>query len=244
VAKEWPRYEFEALSRRRTAQGERLIALWHALPAPDRPAWTQALDPGRYLDTAEQPLTALTMRIVEWVRPDVAQFTRRRLAYAEMQERQAVGGSKIVRVEAGEIQAAPRRYERLPPDLHRRVELLRAVLLEVDPHTLDYWLDGFLRDLYPEKQIAFMERTAAMVQEAILVVDWLQARTPEDPSALAVRRHAAATHRDVYAMVRTLQDDPAADDRLADFCARFGEEVANTVGAIVQSPEVIEVLGP
>src|SRR5262249_14167436 len=43
IAKEWPRYEFDALSERRTGKGEPLITLWHGLNPEERPAWTQRL---------------------------------------------------------------------------------------------------------------------------------------------------------------------------------------------------------
>jgi hypothetical protein len=76
ITKKWPLLEFDALSKRQ-AQGDRLIALWHNLPPEKRPEWTRSLDPEKSLDTAELPLTALTMRILEWVRPDLARFIQR-----------------------------------------------------------------------------------------------------------------------------------------------------------------------
>jgi hypothetical protein len=59
IAKEWPRYEFDALCQRRTEQGGRLIILWHTLAQEDRPEWTRALDLEKCLDTATQPLTGV-----------------------------------------------------------------------------------------------------------------------------------------------------------------------------------------
>jgi hypothetical protein len=126
IAKEWPRYEFDALFQRRTEQGGRLIILWHTLAQEDRPEWTKALDLEKCLDTATQPLTALTVRVLEWVRPDLAQFTQRRLAHAAMLEREAQGQAKKRRVDGSELHLPPRRYERLPATLVDRVQLLRA----------------------------------------------------------------------------------------------------------------------
>jgi hypothetical protein len=83
---------------------------------------------------------------------------------------------KIIRVDASQVGPPSRRYERLPAALEDRVQLLRAVLFEVAPHRMEYWLEGFLRDYTPERQIAFWERSAAMYQEAVCVVDWLQER--------------------------------------------------------------------
>lgn len=241
IAKAWPRYEFDALCQRRTEQGERLIPLWHGLVPENRPAWTSALAPEKCLDTAAQPLTALTMQIVEWVRPDVAQYTQRRLAYAAMLERQAQGQLKTEQVKSSQIAPSPRRYARLPASLVERVQLLRAVLDEVAPHSIEYWLDGFLRDYTPERQIAFWEHLAAMYQEAICVIDWWQERS-QPRGAKATRRGVKVDHHDVYKM-SILLTQATALEHLAEFRRKYPEEIVNIVLGILESPTVIEVLG-
>jgi hypothetical protein len=239
ITKDWPRYELDALRQRHTEQGERLLTLWHALAEEDRPEWTKALDPEKCLDTATQPITALTMRVVEWVRPDLARFTQRRVAYAAMMERQVQGQLKTIR---GPNALPPRRYERLPAALLDRVDLLRAVLSEVNPHSMEFWLEGFLRDYTPERQIAFWERTAAMYQEAVCVIDWLQARTQHGLFQIFKRRRPTVGHFDVYNMINRLQNSATAEDDLSEFRLKYPEEIVNTVLGILGSPTVIELL--
>ena len=230
ITKKWPLLEFDALSKRQ-AQGDRLIALWHNLPSDKRPDWTRSLDPEKALDTAELPLTALTMRILEWVRPDLARFIQRKLAYQALQERRARGEFKTVTKQYGELEIRDRLIDRLPPALVNRVDLVRAVLAEVNPHSLEYWLDGFMRDYRPEVNIADWERIAAMYQEAILAVDFLSKGT------------AAVSHADVYWMISQLTSPfVSLDEVLPLMHEKYPEKTVNTILAIISSPTVIEIL--
>lgn len=243
IAKEWPRYEFDALRERRTGKGEPLITLWHALGPKDRPGWTQGLDPEKSLDTAEQPITALALRILEWVRPDRARFIRHQLSYTAFQERLAHGQVPLKNVDPSQIVVAPRRYERLPPVLVDRVALVQATLLEVRPHSLKYWLDGFQRDYAPEHQIAFWERYAAMYLEAVFVIDWLQDRSRKGVFQIFKRKVPKVEHSDVNNMLDGLLNSGAAQERLSGFRQKYPESIVNAIAEISQSSTAIEVLG-
>jgi hypothetical protein len=243
IAKEWPRYEFDALCERQTATGAPLIALWHSLAPDDRPAWTHGLDREKSLDTAAQPITALAMRILEWVRPDRARFIQRQLAYTAVQVRQAQGQVPLKDIDPGQIGVAPRRYERLPKALVDRVALVQATLLEVRPNSLTYWIDGFLRDYAPEHQIAFWERYAAMYLEAVCVVDWLQEKSRKGLFQIFKSRTPKVGHSDVNYMLDGLLNSGATQERLSEFRQTYPDDIVDKIAAISQSSTVIEVLG-
>ncbi len=231
ITKKWPRIEFDSLSQRQ-AKSDRLIALWHNLPTENRPDWTEALDPEKSLDTADLPITALTMRILEWVRPDLARFIQRKLAYQAAQEQMAQNDQKTVSMKSGELNLAPRQNERLPAVLVDRVNLLRAVLSEVYPHTLEYWIEGFLRDYRPEANIADWERLAAMYQEAVFIIDNLEQGTEQQ-----------VAHADVYWMIQQLTNPfLSKDEVLPEIRRKYPENIVNVILNIIESPTVIEVL--
>jgi len=231
ITKKWPRIEFDTLSQRQ-AKSDRLIALWHNLPPENRPEWTQALDPEKSLDTADLPITALTMQVLEWVRPDLARFIQRKLAYHATQEQLAQDDLKTKSIKSSELKLPPRFNERLPAVLVDRVNLLRAVLSEVYPHTLEYWLEGFLRDYRPEANIADWERLAAMYQEAVNIIDYLQQGTEQQVS-----------HTDVFRVIDHLTSPFVSKDKvLQDIRQKFPENIVNVVLNIIASPIVIEVL--
>ncbi|MDP3610816.1 MAG: toll/interleukin-1 receptor domain-containing protein, partial [Rubrivivax sp.] len=101
VAKEWPRYEFDALRHRHTERGERLITLWHGLRVDDAPPWAQGLDGVQGLDSSAQSTTELAMNILKRVRPDLARHVQRRLEHRAALERQRIGQTPTQRVQFG-----------------------------------------------------------------------------------------------------------------------------------------------
>jgi hypothetical protein len=61
----------------------------------------------------------------------------------------------------------PRSQERtrLEEPIVRRVRLLRAALWPVYPHSMDFWLDGFEREVAPEREIGWWEHVTACFLE-------------------------------------------------------------------------------
>ncbi|MCU0812742.1 MAG: hypothetical protein MUE59_17290, partial [Thiobacillaceae bacterium] len=56
-------------------------------------------------------ITALAMRILEWVRPDRARFVQHQITYTAFQERLAHGQVPLKNVDPSQIVVAARRYE-------------------------------------------------------------------------------------------------------------------------------------
>jgi hypothetical protein len=54
------------------------------------------------------------------------------------------------------------KHKSLSTDQLRRVARLREVLSEAYPMTMEAWIDGFLRDLDPEREIRILEAIAAV----------------------------------------------------------------------------------
>jgi hypothetical protein len=217
--------------------------LWHGLNPQERPAWTQRLDPEKILDTASQPITVLAMRILEWVRPDRGRFIRHQLAYTAAQERQSQGMVPLKDIEPGHLDVAPRLHTRLPPALEDRVALVQAILPEVRPHSLEFWIDGFLRDHAPEYNVAWWERYAAMYLEAVCGVDWLQEKSRKGVFQIFRRQAPRVEHADVDIMLDGLLHAGAVQERLSEFQQRYPANIMDVIAAIIQSPTVIEVLG-
>jgi len=62
-------------------------------------------------------------------------------------------------------QERPDRHEKLSDPLVSRVRTIRAALLSVYPHTMEFWLDGFKRDVEPEKEVLWWEHISACFLE-------------------------------------------------------------------------------
>ncbi len=65
------------------------------------------------------------------------------------------------------LHRGPRRHDTLTSDQLQRIARLQDVLREVYPMTLDGWVDGFARDVHPEKEIQIIEAAAAVYQQLI-----------------------------------------------------------------------------
>jgi hypothetical protein len=57
---------------------------------------------------------------------------------------------------------APIQHDILAPDQLQRIARLQNVLREVNPMTLDGWVDSFLRETNPEKEISIYESVAVV----------------------------------------------------------------------------------
>jgi hypothetical protein len=75
-----------------------------------------------------------------------------------------------------------RKHEALSHEQLQRVARLRAVLAEVDPPTLEEWVDAFKRDLDPESEIRLVEASAVVYQRLTAQVSL----SPDEKSRLWV----------------------------------------------------------
>jgi hypothetical protein len=67
-------------------------------------------------------------------------------------------------VRASDVQPGPIRHLQLPADLEARIRGFEPIFAEVYPKSHEEWLDGFMRDLNPEAEIAIWEAIAAAYQ--------------------------------------------------------------------------------
>lgn len=237
VNKEWPMYEFEAL-RSRADDDARLLTLWHGMTREDGPSWVSGLDPSTDLESGTESITALAREVLASVRPDLARFVETRRGHQGLLGRPEE--EKVFkRINSSEVPPGDRNFDRLPKELVERVRLIRVMLFDGDPHSMDFWLEGFLRDYNPEREVAHWERIAAMMGEARLAIDSLQ--TPA--KGIFKRRKSSPTvgPADIYKMLLMVD---WSEQLLPQFRERYPEEILNVVLSIISSPTVIDVLDP
>ena len=64
------------------------------------------------------------------------------------------------RVKLSDLKPGPLRHLTLPQDLVTRIKYIHSVLGEHYGATIEHWLEGFQRDMHPEKEVAIWESTA------------------------------------------------------------------------------------
>ena len=86
---------------------------------------------------------------------------------------------KVKKIDLTGIRKGPIRHEKLSDALISRVRAIRAALLSVYPHTMEFWLDGFKRDVEPEKEVLWWEHLSACFLEYY----WTKCQGEEQASA-------------------------------------------------------------
>jgi len=76
-----------------------------------------------------------------------------------------VAKGKVKKIDLTGIRKGPVRHEKLSDALISRVRAIRAALLSAYPHTMEFWLDGFKRDMEPEKEILWWEHLSVCFLE-------------------------------------------------------------------------------
>jgi hypothetical protein len=104
----------------------------------------------------------IAVQVIEVVRPDIFERIHRRIAHIL-----ALTKAKIENISVEDIHAGPIRHKRLPSDLVGRIRLVRASLLGVYTHSMEFWLDGFKRDSHPSNEVAYWEHVAAVYTEYV-----------------------------------------------------------------------------
>jgi len=102
----------------------------------------------------------LAVAIIKVVRPDLFEKIQRRVAYLSMK-------GETRRMPIKEIKFGPLVHEQLPVDLIVRIRLIRAALLGVYAHSMEFWIDGFRGDAHPSREILIWERIAACYIEYV-----------------------------------------------------------------------------
>lgn len=159
-AKNWPEYEYRGLNAREMAGGKVILPIWYRVKRADVLKYSPPLADKYALPANSQEIEFLAIKLLEVIRPDLLTGLLRRRAYLEMLRTAERGEMDLSRILPGPI-----RHERLPKTLVNRIRLIRAVLLDVWPHSMTHWIDGFRRDAYPEQEVCWWEHVAACYLE-------------------------------------------------------------------------------
>jgi hypothetical protein len=165
LAKRWPEYELRGLVAREIAGSKVILPIWHGVTfdylVQVSPTLAEKKAYQLRIGFGKDELVAACLEIMKVVRPDLLTHLHRRVAH-ELERRR---GGNPTDVDPRKLVFAPIRHDKLPDDLYRRIRLIRAALMFVNPHSMKYWLEGFRRDAHPSGEVAIWERIAAAFLE-------------------------------------------------------------------------------
>jgi TIR domain-containing protein len=160
IAKKWPEYELRGLTARELAGAKVILPVWHNITHEQLLRFSPPLADKLAVRSDQSTPLQVAIKIIEAVRPDL--FTRilRRVAHYQW-----MATAPVKEMRASDIKVGPIQHETLSPDLISRIRLIRASLLDVYPHSMAFWMDGFKRDSHPSSEIAHWEHVASVYLE-------------------------------------------------------------------------------
>lgn len=162
LKKDWPEYELRGLIAKEMGANKVILPVWHNISRDQVLRYSAPLADKFALRSDGQSVVQSAVAIIEVVCPDLFEKIMRRAAYL-----QQVAKGKLELKETKEIKFSPPRHDALPFNLVSRVRLIRAALLEVYTHSMDFWVDGFRRDAHPSREIRIWEHVAACYLEYV-----------------------------------------------------------------------------
>ena len=159
-AKGWPEYELRGLIAKEISGQKVILPIWHNVTRDDVMRYSPPLADKLAIRSEAMTPLQIALAIISVIRPDISTRIHRRLA-RYIQQSQA----EEAMIEPQQMKFPPPQHETLPPELIGRIRLIRAALLGVYPHSMEFWVGGFRRDLRPSSEVSIWERAAACYLE-------------------------------------------------------------------------------
>jgi len=165
IEKRWPEYELSGLNAKAIYSTKKIILpIWYNISHDEVLGFSPTLADKFAINADGLRIVQIAVRIIEAIRPDVLKQIQRRISW-HINASHAV----IKNIDVKTIKKGPIIHESLPKDIVGRIRLIRAALMDVYPHTMAFWLDGFQRDAHPSREIAIWEHISACWREFLVL---------------------------------------------------------------------------
>lgn len=158
--KDWPEYELRGLFAKEIGNNKLILPIWHQIDREQLLNYSAILADKYALSSSKLNIDEIAVKIIEVVRPDIFKSINRKLVFYDLLKK---GKRSFAPIES--IKPGPIRHKNLNPLYINSIRLIRASLSDVYPKSMEFWLDGFKRDLNPEREIAIWERIATVYIE-------------------------------------------------------------------------------
>lgn len=154
IEKGWTEYELQGLLAKEIGNKKIIIPVWHKFTKEDLLQFSPSLADKFALKADGLSIVELSVSIIKVVRPDLFEKIQRRAAFLSAK-------GELKNIETKTIRFAPPRHEELPLNLISRIRLIRAALIKIYPHSMQFWIDGFRGDAHPSREIRIWENIAS-----------------------------------------------------------------------------------
>ena len=162
ISKRWPEYEIRGLVAKEMAGKKTILPIWHNITQTEILNFSPPLADKLAINSSKKSYLQIAVKIIELIRPDIFTKILRRINHYKARE-----NGRTENIPLSKIRMSPVRHQELSSELTSRIRLIRASLLEIDAHSMEYWLDGFRRDSHPSQEVAHWEHVAAVYREFV-----------------------------------------------------------------------------
>lgn len=150
-------YELRGLVARELGSKKVIIPIWHNVTKDEVLSYSPPLADKMAIVNNNETIEALSLKLLEAIRPDISQNISRIIAY-----RKHVQSLPTQKASLNQIQRSREvRHKQLSPKQVVRIRNIRTALLEVFDSPFEDWLDGFKRDVDVDSEIWIWEGIVA-----------------------------------------------------------------------------------
>lgn len=162
LRKDWPEYELRGLTAKEIGGEKVILPIWHDISRADLLKYSPPLADKFAINSNGKAIRDIALELIKVVRPDIFTSIHRKLRWEEQ-----LRAAPVEKIEVSKIEFGPIVHDELSPSLIGRIRLVRAALWGTYTHSMDVWVNGFKRDLHPEREVEWWEHIAACYLEFI-----------------------------------------------------------------------------
>lgn len=160
--KNWTEYELKSLNSYEVENGDILLPIWKDVEFKDVRNFSPYLADKFALSTEKHSIETIALRVIEIVKSDLFSLIHKKIAFQE-----AMKFAKNTTIQAKNLKPSPIQHPKLNENLISRIRLIRASLWTCYPHSMEFWMDGFQRDLNIESEIRYWEHLSTCYLELL-----------------------------------------------------------------------------
>lgn len=152
IKKGWTEYELRSLINKEIGYKKIILPIWHKITKQEVKNFSPFLADKFALNTTNNSIKEIVIKLVEVIRPDIHDNLRRHLLYEKM-----IKEAKPKKVRVNEIFESPIRHDSLSTSLINRIKIIHQIVGKFYESTLDETINDFKRDIQPEREIEIWE---------------------------------------------------------------------------------------
>ncbi len=160
--KNWTEYELRSFNSFEIENNDVLLPIWHSVTVNEVREFSPYMADKFALNSSNDSIEELTLKIIEVVNPELFSNIHKKIAVEK-----ALKNAVKKKIDPKEIKPSPIRHLKFSDSIISRIRLIRASIWLGYPHSMEFWINGFQRDLNYETEIKYWERLSSCFMELI-----------------------------------------------------------------------------